>query len=222
VWVETGPPTEHIRQLFDQHGSDPGRTFFDALPPAVQERAERYVAELKIDRKSIEHMRPWRAYYVFASAYAARQPAAEWDNPEQVLLDLATKAGKHVRYEFPNADSLVRFFINLPAEVQCQYFAWLLDYFDADKEGRNEADAWLLGQTESASLSLDRMRRYSQLYRAMQPERNRWWAHQIRRLLDTEGASFVAVGLLHVLGPDGIPRQLQDMGINLRESAEFQ
>jgi uncharacterized protein len=69
--------------------------------------------------------------------------------------------------------------------------------------------------------SLDRMRRYPALYRIMQPQRNRRWARQIDTLLDGEGTSFVAIGLLHVLGPDGIPRQLSSLGIQLRESAEF-
>jgi len=55
----------------------------------------------------------------------------------------------------------------------------------------------------------------------MQPERNRRWARQIRTLLTTEGTSFVAVGLLHVLGPDGIPRQLHSMGVDVQESADF-
>ena len=36
-----------------------------------------------------------------------------------------------------------------------------------------------------------------------------------------ESTSFIAVGMLHALGPDGIPRQLQSMGIDLQESAEL-
>lgn len=64
LWEEVAPPPspEYINQLYDQYGSDTQRTLFDALDPPVRESAERYMVELSMDRKSIEHMRPWRAY----------------------------------------------------------------------------------------------------------------------------------------------------------------
>jgi uncharacterized protein YbaP (TraB family) len=47
-----------------------------------------------------------------------------------------------------------------------------------------------------------------ELYRAMQIQRTLWWANKIDELLSTPKTSFVAVGQMHVLGPDGIPSQL--------------
>jgi uncharacterized protein YbaP (TraB family) len=225
LWEEIAPPPslEHANQLYEQYGFDSQRTFFDALDPPVRERAERYIAELDIDRKSIEHMRPWRAYYVFASAFGASHHAAaasEPDYPDRVLLGLAKKSGKSLRYEYPSFDALVQFLAAMPDEAQSQYIAWLLDYFDAEMRGPTDADyAWMTGGGDAASL--DRMRRRPDLYRLMQKERNRWWARHIATLLSAEGTSFVAIGLLHVLGPDGIPHQLKSMGVDLRESAEF-
>jgi len=135
-------------------------------------------------------------------------------------LGLASKSGKALRYEYPTFDALIQFLAGMSDVAQSQYMAWLLDYFDAEMQGRNAADyAWLTGGGDAGSL--DRMRRYPELYRIMQPERNRRWARQIRTLLTTEGTSFVAVGLLHVLGPDGIPRQLHSMGVDVQESADF-
>jgi uncharacterized protein YbaP (TraB family) len=225
LWEEIAPPPslEHINQLYEQYGFDSQRTFFDALDRPVRERAERYRADLNIDRKSIEHMRPWRAYYVFASAFGARPHAAaasEPDYPDRVLLGLAKKSGKSLRYEHPSFDAFVKFLARMPDKAQSQYIAWLLDYFDAEMQGGTDADyAWMTGGGNTRSL--DRMRRQPELYRVMQIERNRWWARQITTLLSAEGTSFVAIGLLHVLGPDGIPHQLKSMGVDLQESAEF-
>jgi uncharacterized protein YbaP (TraB family) len=225
LWEEIAPPPslEHVNQLYEQHGFDSQRTFFDALDPSVRGRAERYMTELSIDRKFIEHMRPWRAYYAFASAFGARPHAAaatEPDYPDRVLLGLAKKSGKSLRYEYPSFDAFVQFLAAMSAEAQSQYIAWLLDYFDAELQGRADADyAWMTGGGDTRSL--DRMRRRPDLYRVMQIERNRWWARQITTLLSAEGTSFVAVGLLHVLGPDGIPHQLKSMGVDLQESAEL-
>ena len=225
LWEEIAPPPslEHVNQLYEQYGFNSQRTFFDALDPPVRERAERYMAELGIDRKSIEHMKPWRAYYVFVSAFATRPHAAatgELDYPDRVLLGLAKKSGKSLRYEYPTFDALIQFLAGMSDEAQSQYIAWLLDYFDAELRGPGAADyAWLTGEGDTGSL--DRMRRYPDLYRIMQPERNRRWAQRISTLLGTAGTSFVAIGLLHVLGPDGIPHQLKSMGVDLQESAEF-
>jgi uncharacterized protein YbaP (TraB family) len=43
----------------------------------------------------------------------------------------------------------------------------------------------------------------------MQTQRNAWWAQTIDGLLEGGGTHFVAVGQMHVLGPDGIPAQLR-------------
>ena len=198
LWEEIAPPPslEHVNQLYEQYGFNSQRTFFDALDPPVRERAERYATELSIDRKSIEHTKPWRAYYVFASAFATRPHAAatgEVDYPDRVLLGVAKKSGKSLRHEYPTFDALI------PPSAA--------DY------------AWRTGGGDAGSL--DRVRRYPDLYRIMQPERNRRWAQRISTLLGTAGTSFVAIGLLHVLGPDGIPHQLKSMGVDLQESAEF-
>jgi uncharacterized protein YbaP (TraB family) len=52
-----------------------------------------------------------------------------------------------------------------------------------------------------------------ELYQVMQPQRNQWWARKINELLVTPGTYFVGIGQLHVLGPDGIPRQLERMDV---------
>ncbi len=137
-----------------------------------------------------------------------------------MLLGVAKKSGKSLRHEYPTFDALIQFLAGMSDEAQSQYIAWLLDYFDAEIRGPSAADyAWRTGGGDAGSL--DRMRRYPDLYRIMQPERNRRWAQRISTLLGTAGTSFVAIGLLHVLGPDGIPHQLKSMGVDLQESAEF-
>jgi uncharacterized protein YbaP (TraB family) len=51
------------------------------------------------------------------------------------------------------------------------------------------------------------------LYQAVQVKRNIWWAKKINELLATDGTYFVAIGMLHVLGPDGIPQELERHGV---------
>ena len=64
--------------------------------------------------------------------------------------------------------------------------------------------------------SLDRMRtKTPELYQIMQPQRNSWWARKAYELLATGGTHFLAIGQLHVLGSDGVPRQLERLGVQV-------
>jgi hypothetical protein len=49
------------------------------------------------------------------------------------------------------------------------------------------------------------------LYRIMQVQRNAWWVQTIEGLLNG-GTHFIGIGQMHMLGPDGILRQLQRIG----------
>ncbi|MEO8307967.1 MAG: TraB/GumN family protein [Pseudomonadota bacterium] len=223
-WEEVAPPMspDQINQLYLQYGFDSQRPLFDALDPPVRERAFRYMAELGIESASIEHMKPWRAYYVFAAAYGARRLGAAANEPvypDRALLGRAAKSAKSLRYEYPSFETFVRF---MSGKAQSEYIAWLFDYFDADKRGPTEKEyAWVTATGTAISASLDRMRKLPNLYGAMQRERNNWWAQWIDTLLATGETTFVAIGMLHVLGPDGIPRHLQGMGVDVQESARF-
>lgn len=225
LWTEIGPTStgQSPTQLYDKSGIDPDVNFFDALEPSVRKKALAYVTELGIERSAIEHCKPWRAYYLLVSAYSTKKGPAlrvARDYPDFALLGLAAKSGKGMRYERPTFEAFVQFLDSLSAKAQSQYVDWLLDYFDSDKAGLTAASLdWANGKPNSASL--DRMRRLPELYEVMQPRRNAWWANQIEELLGVGGTCFVAVGTLHVLGPDGIPGQLRRRGVDLEESAAF-
>src|SRR4051812_43378984 len=73
LWLEVGPG-RISDQLLDELGLESGRTFFDALQPAVRPRAQAYVEQLDIDRAAIEKQRPWRAFYSLNSAFWSHHP----------------------------------------------------------------------------------------------------------------------------------------------------
>lgn len=231
LWLEnagpSGPPNppsaegrlaaERMKRL----GYESGRTLFDVLEPAVRERTLAYVEELGMNIDSLRPLRPWRAYSAIVQAFWSKRPATHHQvDVDAVLGAMARAAGKTVGYEFPSSDPVTMLLALMPDAAQSQYIEWLLDFLDEYKEGRNdptEAFRWIDGDPgDSPTRSLDRMRtRMPELYQVMQRQRNGWWARKVFELLGTKGTRFVAIGQLHVMGPDGLPRQLERLGLQL-------
>jgi uncharacterized protein YbaP (TraB family) len=227
VWLETRMSSEPdvdpgakraAAERMEKLGHESGRTLFDALEPSARMRTAAYLAELGIDPDSVKTLRPWRAYYSITSAFWQRQRLGyEPVSVQAVLETRAARAGKSLGYEFPTREAFVDFMAGMSDRAQSQYLEWLFDFFDDHKQGLYDDDetfGWIEGR-RLPFRSLDRMRARAELYEAMQPRRNLWWARKIDELLKTPGTYFVAVGQLHVMGPDGIPRQLERMGVSI-------
>lgn len=231
LWLEIAGPSEPTNQSpaerraaterMKRLGYEPGRTLFDALQPPVRERTLAYIEELGINLDSITPMRPAWAYYSIVRAFWSKRPATHNQvDVDAVLGSMARAAGKRVGYEFPSSDPFTTLLALMPDAAQSQYIEWLLDFLDDYKKGRNdptESFSWIDGEPgDGPTRSLDRMRtRMPDLYQVMQRQRNGWWARKVFELLGTKGTRLVAIGQLHVLGPDGLPRQLERLGVRL-------
>lgn len=226
LWEETAPREDSQNQdevkrrataerLVQLGHQESGHTLFDDLEPPLRERTLAYMAELGIKREAIEAFRPWRAYYAINAAYRAQHKESheEDEYADEVLRRMAISQGRTMGYELPNQEASVEFMASMPQKAQVEYLAWLLDYFDERKTSGVQTDfEWQVGRPNSSAL--DSMRsKYPQLYQYIQVQRNVWWAKKIDQLLSANNTYFVLVGQLHVLGPDGIPEQLQRLGV---------
>jgi uncharacterized protein YbaP (TraB family) len=220
VWFETpkGPPAagdDGGDALAKRLGTDPRRDLFDVLGPRTGPRALTVATELGIPRETLAHQRPWLAFYTINDAFRQRYHVyVEGELPDQVLAAMAIEARKAVHSEYATRTELVRFFAKLPADAQREHVEDLLDYIDDQKAGRNVAEyGWVTGQPDTAKI--ERMRRERPaLYDVMHVRRNRAWAERIGGLLAGGGFAFVVVGMNHMLGPDGIPRCLERIGLS--------
>lgn len=231
LWLETAGPTtpstetpaerqaavERITRL----AHESGRRFFDVLEPSVRRRTSTWLAELGIKKDSVETLRPWRAFSVIVSAFwSTRRLSYTPVDVDGVLLKMAQASGKRVDYEMPTREAFATFMAAMPDRAQSQYIDWLLDFLDEYQKGLNdstESFSWIAGNPgPSPTRSLDRMRtKTPELYQIMQPQRNIWWARKVYDLLATGGTHFIAIGQLHVLGSDGVPGQVERLGVQV-------
>lgn len=196
--------------------------FYIDIGPVWEQRE----GDLGIKRETVETLRPWRAYNVFVSAYYSKNslPYASVA-PDEFLEKRAVAEHKTIHYEMPSRLSFAEFMSSMSDKAQNEYFEWLLDFWDDSKKGLNdekESLGWIHGNFTSAKRSLNRMRtKMPELYAVMQVQRNAWWARKVVELLKLGGTYFIAVGDLHVMGPDGIPAQLRRLGLHVRTNVGF-
>jgi len=200
LWLETAPPPEdagakaRYEALIAQLGYRAGRGFYDSLEPPVRDRARAYVVELAIDPSEIEPMQPWLAYYTINGAFWKKYPPPhEVEYVDQTLRTRAQQAGKALHYEYQTREDSIRWFAAMSDQVQSQWIAMLLDFFDDQKRGLNDAcEGWMTGHP--CTHTIDRMRsKTPALYAVLQRDRNIWWARTIRDQLAAGGTHLVEV-----------------------------
>jgi uncharacterized protein len=236
LWLENAPPEALVGRdpdvkakaaaQFQQLSHEPaGRTFFDELEPDTRSRALANMADLGIKKESVEPLRPWWAYSTFVGAFWAKNKTSyKTANIDHDLWNLAAQQSKQLRYEMPDGVAFATFMNAMPQKAQSQYIEWLFDFQEDRSKGLDTGTfEWQTGNPVIPTRSLDRMRsKMPDLYQAIQVQRNTWWAHKIDQLLATEGTYFIAIGELHVLGPDGIPSLLTRLRVvepsNLHEN----
>ena len=82
-------------------------------------------------------------------------------------------------------------------------------------------DAWRHGDiAELESSMLDEMQKHQELNKALVTDRNARWVQQIERLLKHDMDYLIIVGALHLVGSDGVPKQLLRDGYAVRQLSE--
>ncbi len=82
-------------------------------------------------------------------------------------------------------------------------------------------EAWHRGDVDSlASSMLEEISKNEELNKALLVDRNANWVGSIRQLLDDSDDYLVVVGALHLIGPLGVPRQLQGLGYDVQQLSE--
>jgi uncharacterized protein YbaP (TraB family) len=215
LWLETAPPAAQAPPDFARvarFSNLEGRTLFEVLDSPLVPRVRQTLAEYGIAESRVAGLRPWRVYYTLNGAYWQKHPPADEQKPvDAALAALAKEAGKLASYEFAGFADLAEFMGSMPDKAQSQYVEWLLDYLAERERGETDSYGWI--EARRPERALERMAALPELYAEMQDKRNRWWAGTIRERLAAGRSAFVGVGQLHVMGPAGIPAQLERLGL---------
>jgi uncharacterized protein YbaP (TraB family) len=214
-----------FEQALTKYGIYPaGETLSRHLSPAALARLLTALARAGLTLRSVETYRPWLVANILVGTEIEKHGYHRSNGVEGYLLSAATQQKKPVR-ELETADYQLSLFASLTDAQQEQYLLENLDDLENGKALRKSAgliDAWstadaagiaamarelTTGDTVSATF-MDRT-----LLRKRNPEMT---AH-IEAIMRSDQVAFVGIGLLHLVGDDGIPALLRRRGYDVEQ-----
>ena len=217
-WKETPEAGPGAAALFFAKGVDPTHPLSSWLSPKERARVTAAAAEVGLSDSTLERLRPWLAAVFLDSAFNAHAGFKDEYGPAHDLASLAKAAGKPIRTEFPDEQSIVDYFASFSPVAEVGALLRAVGDIEAGPEAAlQNARAWAAGDQRLDLAAVLRMRdAYPDYYQAILVERNRRWAPRVRAMLDGGGTTFVLVGGDHLVGPDSIQAQLAAAGMRAR------
>jgi uncharacterized protein YbaP (TraB family) len=140
---------------------------------------------------------------------------------EMYMLAKATRDGKRID-GFETIEEQIQFLdsMSLPAQRE-MLIATLHESAKLGSMMDEVIDAWRHGDIEGLEAGiLDDMQKQEELNQALVIDRNRRWVGKIESLLEHDEDYLIIVGALHLVGRDGVPKQLLRNGYEVRQLSE--
>lgn len=222
IWTEvngmTDPETQRqIGSLMMKHGLDLQRPLSSKLQPADAARLKTVIKDYGLDAATTEMMRPWLAALTLAMAPALGD-GYDLEHGVDYVLEAEAKAAQKSQKGFETAEQQIMIFADLSPEDELGFLLQSLHSPAESKEIVDRlADAWVKGDVAAMDkeILLNMKAEVPGLYDAMFARRNVAWSRQLVTVMQGAGTSFVAVGAGHMIGDDGLPALLADLGFEV-------
>jgi uncharacterized protein len=140
---------------------------------------------------------------------------------EMHMMSKATSDGKTIE-GFETVAEQIQFLdgMSLPAQRE-MLLSTLTESAKLGEMMDDLIDAWHHGDVASLKTGmLDELAKHEELNKILVTDRNSRWVGQIEGLLDDDDDYLIIVGALHLLGPSGVPRQLESIGYDVHQLSE--
>lgn len=217
VWYELPAGSENdpaAQQLSMQYGmSDVPLT--SRLTSGQRRKLEKGLEEAGLPLAAFEPMQPWLAavsiplFQMMQAGYSPEQGA------EMQLQQLTGDKGQRA---FETIEQQLRFFADMPEERQIDYLMQSVEDAGENLAMTDRlAKAWAEGDYDfiETRMIAEMKSETPELYDVLLVQRNRDWVQQLDAELKGAGVDFVAVGAGHLVGPDGVPELLEDLGYDV-------
>jgi len=209
----------------DKHGSYPaGDTIVQHLKPDTLNQLVSALGRAGISLHTVERYKPWLVANLLVGAELERHGFERSHAVEYFLLDLAKKQDKAVR-ELESADYQLALFDSMNDAQQERYLRENLNDLDDGaslKKSEDLISAWSSADAPRIAAVLHELTTGDTVSAAFMQnmllgKRNPEMASSIERIMRDDQVAFVGVGLLHLVGDQGLPQLLKQRGYEVEK-----
>lgn len=217
LWLEIEDPTDQAAAtpLIMQHGLSPATPLSSRLTPAEFAELDRAAQTIGLSGPALDPMRPWLASISLSMAPLVQAGYDPQAGVDVILRGHAIDAGKPIQ-GLETIEQQLMFFANLSPEDELNFLRSTLESFEESATMVDQmAAAWAAGDPDAlyAVGGAEMKAEYPEIYDVILTRRNADWVDQIQEELAGSGTVFMAVGALHLAGPESVQAQLAAEGV---------
>lgn len=205
-----------MQTLALQYGTNPeGKTLSSYLTEDQKAAFDAAVTSFGMSPAALEPYRPWLAYLTL-TVVSVQAAGFDPTSGVETIMMAQTEDAKE-RY-FETAEEQIRFFADMPDEVQAQLLVTVVEQIEEGPEVlTNMANAWRAGDIETLNeIVNDSLVEVSdEVYQTLIVKRNKAWVEEIKALMEGDEEAVIIVGAGHLIGADGVPTLLEAEGIKV-------
>lgn len=198
-----------------------GGTLQEIMGPSLYDEAADYASQLDIPFLMLAQTEPWLAAITIEQMMLLRIGF----NPEYgIEFHLSAKAAEDNK-EILGLESVreqLEFLDKLSLSAQRSLLIQTLrESLNIEENLDLLINAWRHGDIDFLEENLlVEMQQYPELYRTLVVDRNEAWVERIRNLIGEQDNYLIVVGTLHLVGDDGVPALLSEIGITTDQLRE--
>ncbi len=166
---------------------------------------------------ALEPLRPWAAMLMVSVLPLMKAGYTPESGVDMTLAHEWQATGKTVD-GLETLDQQIHFFADMSEADQVMVLHVSLEELDHATEDTNKiVAAWIKGDVVTIAKleNAEFKQKYPGLYKLLIVQRNKTWAEQLSKMLDSGGTEFVAVGAGHLPGDDGVLKLLAAKGYSI-------
>ena len=203
-----------VRQLIAEKGYLPkGVSLRELLHPDAQEKFDSAVAAAGLPPEQVNRERPWLAGLQILFAQLGQHQFASGDGVDLVLMDVARKTGKTMRYLETIDQQFALLAPDDPVLELEEFESGLSDLTGTEEVIQPMVKAWEAGDQDSlARIVAEDMADFPAAKKALFDDRNARWVPRIEAMLRQRHRFFITMGAGHLAVPEGVPALLRKAG----------
>jgi len=192
-----------------------GQTLKSQISPEAYEKvkSELEARGYQIDR--FQRLKPWLLALTVVSVELQKLGFDPAIGVDRHVFEQALLAGKHVE-GLETFEQQMGIFDEMSPNTQELFILQSLEELDfIETEVNNLVQAWVQGDAQGVTVMGESLMEFPEVYASLMTDRNNQWMDRIDVLLRGKETNLVVVGVLHLLGDDGLVAMLRDKGFRV-------